>query len=237
MFEEYQALTRGTKRGSSKMSVDAGNYPNVGLKPNRGGHGIVNSHYDLELVLNCDESSPSYMLQLNNLARRSERLVDEYIPTADLRALSKTKEVNMFPTLTGPRGVFAAAAMSIDYCSSAHTDRDFFHSVLAVRTVDLADHAPLPFESNYEVDPAPVYHFVFPTIGVAVALRPGDHLIFNPNLPHCCSMKLPQYENHRTYLCAMYLKLAVIGLNDNRLPLTILQKSIIDKATNGPIDS
>ena len=239
MMEDYLAVTgtgKKTKRGSKKLSEDSGTYPNPGLKANRGGRGIVESHYCLEQVLNCDESTPSYMMRLNNLARRCERLIGEYIPTNDLRALAKAKVVNEFPAMTGPRGVYATAAISVDYSSAAHTDRDFFHTVLSVRSFDKSTDNQLPFESNYDESPSPVHHFVFPTIGIAVALRPGDHLIFNPNVPHCCSSKLPAYNNHRTYLCAMYLKLAVVGLNDNSLELTGLQNAILDSGTRELIE-
>ena len=234
MMEDYLRLTRGRlgcKRGSDKLSDDAGSYPNPGLKANRGARGIIESNYNLEQVLNCSNETPSYMMQLNSLARRSERLIDEYIPTNDLRSLAKAKEVNAFPTMTGPRGVFATSAISVDYSSASHTDRDFFHTVLSVRSFDKSPDNMLPFDCNYADSPEPVHHFMFPTIGIAVALRPGDHLIFNPNVPHCCSDKFSAYMNHRTYLCAMYLKIAVVGQNDNKLQLTSLQKSILHPLT------
>ena len=37
-----------------------------------------------------------------------------------------------------------------------------------------------------EKDDAVVY-FCFPTLGVAVPLRPGDFLLFNALIPHCVS--------------------------------------------------
>ena len=228
MMESYQKLSMKTKRGKGKISSQLGSYSCPGLKPNRGGRGIIECHYNLEQVLNCSENTPSYMMQLNNLTKRAERLLDEYLPADDLRAFVRAKKITQFPTLTGSLGIYAAAAMSVDYCSAAHTDLDFFHTVLSVRSVDQSKEERLPFESNYASNPEPAYHFIFPTIGVAVALRPGDHLIFNPNIPHACSVKLKSYANHRTYLCAVYLKLGVVGLNDNKLRLSRLQEEIAD---------
>ncbi len=55
--------------------------------------------------------------------------------------------------------------------------------------------------------------FAFPRVGVAVALRPGDFFLFNPNEPHsissCCS------KEDDIFIISSYLKTAVVGLNDN----------------------
>ena len=135
MMEDYQRLAMKTQRGKGKLSSQIGNYSNPGLKPNRAGRGIIECHYNLEQVLNCSDDTPGYMMQLNSLTRRAERLIDEFLPSDDLRAFARAKKLTQFPTLTGPLGIYAAAAMSIDYCSAAHTDRDFFHTVLSVRSV------------------------------------------------------------------------------------------------------
>jgi hypothetical protein len=41
--------------------------------------------------------------------------------------------------------------------------------------------------NSYEVDDEVVVYFCFPTLGVAVPLRPGDFLMFNALIPHCIS--------------------------------------------------
>jgi hypothetical protein len=63
-----------------------------------------------------------------------------------------------------------------------------------------------------------VVYFCFPTIGVAVPLRPGDYLLFNARIPHCISSRC-KFEDE--VMCtSTYLKTAIVGMNNNSLPLT-----------------
>ncbi len=56
-----------------------------------------------------------------------------------------------------------------------------------------------------------------PRIGTAVALRPGDFLLFNPQEPHsissCCK------SGDKIFCISSYLKMGVVGLNDNSNPI------------------
>ncbi len=71
-----------------------------------------------------------------------------------------------------------------------------------------------------------VTYFCFPTIGVAVPLRPGDFLLFNAKLPHCISSRC-KFEDE--ILCtSTYLKTAIVGMNNNDLPLTQEQAMVIE---------
>ncbi len=72
-----------------------------------------------------------------------------------------------------------------------------------------------------------VTYFCFPTIGVAVPLRPGDYLLFNAKLPHCISSRC-KFEDE--ILCtSTYLKAAIVGMNYNDLPLTLEQARVIEQ--------
>ncbi len=60
--------------------------------------------------------------------------------------------------------------------------------------------------------------FCFPTLGVAVPLRPGDFLLFNALIPHCVS---PRCSQDDSIMCvSMYLKSDLVGMNNNELSLT-----------------
>jgi hypothetical protein len=72
-----------------------------------------------------------------------------------------------------------------------------------------------------------VVFFCFPTIGVAVPLRPGDYLLFNAKIPHCVSSRC-KFEDE-IVVTSMYLKTAIVGMNNNDLPLTNEQACIIEK--------
>jgi hypothetical protein len=62
-------------------------------------------------------------------------------------------------------------------------------------------------------------YFVFPEQGIAVALRPGDMLIFNPKYHHCLSSCTCAYQNKDVYSMSLYLKSAAVGKNDNSIPI------------------
>ena len=73
------------------------------------------------------------------------------------------------------------------------------------------------------------YHFIFPTIGVAVGIQPGDVLIFNPLIPHCCSHKLDFYYDKRVFLVSFYVKTGNVGGNNNNHPLTPIEEFILER--------
>ena len=63
-------------------------------------------------------------------------------------------------------------------------------------------------------------YFTFAEQGIAVALRPGDMLIFNPLYHHCLSSCTSLYEADDVFCLSLYLKTVVVGKNNNSLPLT-----------------
>ncbi len=85
----------------------------------------------------------------------------------------------------------------------SHIDADFTMSIVQAH-IDTHD---------YVIDDKVICYFAFPRIGVAVALWPGDFHLFNPNEPHsissCCS------REDDIFIISSYLKMAVVGLNDN----------------------
>ncbi len=68
-------------------------------------------------------------------------------------------------------------------------------------------------EIVYQNDDRIVCYFVFPQIGIGVALQPGDILMFNPQGPHCISLRYNTNDN--IYCISSYLKIRVVGLNYN----------------------
>ena len=99
-----------------------------------------------------------------------------------------------------------------------HTDADFTFSIV---------HVLLKGKSKYLPGDDVVTYFCFPTIGVAVPLRPGGYLLFNAKLPHCISSRC-KFEDE--ILCTLtYLKTAIVGMNNNNLPLTQEQARIIEQ--------
>jgi hypothetical protein len=65
---------------------------------------------------------------------------------------------------------------------------------------------------DYANDDKIICYFAFPRIGVAVALRPGDFLLFNSHEPRC-------NREDDIFIISSYLKSAVVGLHDNSDPI------------------
>lgn len=82
---------------------------------------------------------------------------------------------------------------------------------------------------KYDFDLDIAVYFVFPEYGVAVALRPGDQLIFNSRHYHCVSMREQVYKESEVYVTTFYMKTAVVGQNDNRIELTNMQKEVLER--------
>jgi hypothetical protein len=93
-----------------------------------------------------------------------------------------------------------------------HTDADFTMSIIQVF---------LKGKEKYSLDDDVIVYFCFPTIGLAVPLRPGDYLLFNARIPHCLSSRC-KYEDE-IITTSTYLKTAIVGMNNNDLPLTTNQ--------------
>jgi hypothetical protein len=70
---------------------------------------------------------------------------------------------------------------------------------------------------NYQVDDRILCYFAFPRIRMAVALQPGDFLLFNPQELHsissCCR------TGDKLFCISSYLKTGVVGLNDDNNPV------------------
>ena len=72
-----------------------------------------------------------------------------------------------------------------------------------------------------------VVYFGFPRLGVAVLLRPGDILLFNPVEPHALSSR--RNVEDELVCISLYYKTAVAGLNDNSRPLTKTEQGLVKK--------
>ncbi len=99
-----------------------------------------------------------------------------------------------------------------------HTDTDFTMSILQVF---------LKGKVKYSLDNNVIVYFCFPTIGLAVPLRPGDYLLFNAHIPHCLSSRCKYEYEDEIITTSTYLKAAIVGMNNNDLPLTTNQAQML----------
>ena len=100
-----------------------------------------------------------------------------------------------------------------------HTYRDYTYAVVSAHTTQ-----------TYELHDLSITYFAFPRLGLAVPLRQGDVLFFNPKEPHCASSRYKDDDTAHTV--SLYLKSANIGLHDNSLPLTSSDKILLRSFEN-----
>ena len=99
-----------------------------------------------------------------------------------------------------------------------HTDADFTMSISQVF---------LKGRREYNINDDVIAYFCFPTLGVAVPLRPGDYFMFNALIPHCISSRCNMEDE---IMCtSVYLTTEIVGMNNNDLKLTHKQSQVTHK--------
>lgn len=155
-----------------------------------------------------------------------EHLFCAYVSNEEINIVTKAIELVDAPTLTMPPSksnpnpkkakVYGAMAVGINVILATHTDKDYAHSAVSV----------LCRSECHRNEERILAYFAFPALGIAIPLKVGDVLFFNPNEPHCITSRVS--ETDHIYIVSLYLKSATIGLNDNSIPLTDDQKSVLD---------
>jgi hypothetical protein len=168
-----------------------------------------------------DALSDSHWRSLVWMMKRAEMSFRAIADHAVLSHLALARKVVSFKTFTSsmadhPSNVnaqfFGGIAFGTNVFLCCHTDEDFAFSIIQVF---------LKGTSQYPLNDQVVAYFCVPTIGVAVPLCPGDYILFNARIPHCISSRC-KFEDEM--LCtSTYLKTAIVGMNNNDLPLTQLQ--------------
>ena len=80
-------------------------------------------------------------------------------------------------------------SIGLEYWSCCHSDEDFFYTTLSCLSDNPDDFGEV------------LYYFVFPKWGVAVPLRSGETLAFNPLEEHCCTNFRQQPYLQRLCVC------------------------------------
>ena len=112
--------------------------------------------------------------------------------------------------------IFNGVAFGYNVFLACHSDIDYTYSITSVY---LEGHVNM-------LDDVVVAYFCFPRLGIAVALRPGDVLIFNPREPHVVSSC--SRDSDKILCLSTYLKTAIVGLNDTAIPLTTEQERCVN---------
>jgi hypothetical protein len=201
---ESKAEVRGIKR--VPVAEDNGKYTTVGLKPNRGSTGIIESW--------PKRLSDWSKTQIRDLMKRCHEVAKGFIPGNDLRGLRSAQWFADWPSMVGmpSEPIWGSLACGKNYCLNSHTDEDFFYSLTTI----VSQHGLQPGRfDKYRLDAEVTNYFAFAEQGVAVALRPGDMLLFNPLYQHCLTSRTLQYQEKDVFCVSLYLKTAVVGGNNN----------------------
>ena len=201
---QRQSLARG--KGNHVFTENNSKYCCVGAQPGRAQKGVLSGLYRLKHGFESKDWDT-----LHKLLKRAEYAFDRYMNTDIIRHIScarsrvnfKTMEPSPSSSHQKTGRYYSGLGFGINVFLRCHVDRDFTMSIVQVH-VD--DHI-------YQVDDKIVCYFAFPRIGIAVALRPGDFLLFNPQEPHSISSRCRTEDE--IYCISSYLKTAVVGLNDN----------------------
>jgi hypothetical protein len=205
------------KRGSKRQGIST-HYATFGTRCNRFKGGLSTK---IALNDNGDEE-----LLIKNFFDRADRLAKEFLPYGLIHCLKESKvmcndnncyELEQTKELNC-RNIWSSIATTYNYMSPAHIDEDAFMSTLFVSHVHKDDNKNE--NTRYGMNQEVALYFCFPTEGVAVALRPGDVLFFNPVYYHCASQRCEFYKNEEIFLTSLYMKNKQLSSHDNDIKLT-----------------
>ena len=203
-LSQNQSLSRGKK--NHVFTEGDNKYCCVGTRPGRAERGIHSGLYRVTQGFPCKEWD-----NIHKVLKRAEHAFDTIMNTEIIRhiscARSRVRFDTMSPSPCSPNQKSAryynGLGFGLNVFLRSHIDRDFTMSIVQAH-IDNHD---------YQLNDRIVCYFAFPRIGIAVALRPGDFLLFDPQEPHSISSCCKAEDE---ILCASsYLKTAIVGLNDN----------------------
>ena len=215
-----QAQRGPLKRGKSKLVFTDGKFADkygcIGVQVNRGAKGVRGESYHVDKMPVKDWNVIVEMI------RRVEKAFRSCANTEDIQHIERVSELLQFQKMVAKTSmkepifadIYQGVAFGENVFLECHDDEDFARSIVMVQM------------DNHQCGPKDrvVAYFCFPRLGIAVALRPGDLLIFNALEPHAISSRC--HKSDKLLCISMYLKTAVVGLNDNDLKLTEKQEEM-----------
>ena len=197
-------------------------YTCVGVQVSRNSREVLNCNAVMEKLPEC------HWHVLMKLMRHAEYCFQAIADNEVISHLYHAKQVVPFKTMSMPSSshkstskYYGGLAFGCNVFLRCHTDNDFTMSMVQIH---------LKGKVKYNIDDDVVVYFCFPTLGVAVPLRPGDFLLFNALIPHCVSSRCRQANEILSI--AMYLKTSVVGMNNNQLPPNSLQIVLANQYRN-----
>jgi len=195
-------------RGKSRVPVfetkSARMYATFGMAPRRNGKGLHPNRKHLD-----DDNMLIHRKNMSLFWAKFENIAKEYIDSKSLFGIGKVKEMVGYSGFSmnhnieqSESSIWTSVALAKNVLMNAHTDEDFFMGGITALS-----------EDGYTDDDKILQFFCFPNLGIAIPLRHGDVLLFNPKESHCVSSRVSQHVD--VIMASMYLKTAVVGGNNN----------------------
>jgi len=190
----------------------------VGSQPRRAGVGVRTTHHPEKIDDDMWDLIVDYIISV-------ESLFFEFVDSKVIHMINEARKLLSFSSITRKEGslrnrdgeIFGAFAFGVNLHLPVHVDRDFTFSAVCVH--QQRDH--------YLTDDPVVVYFCFPCLGVAIPLKPGDVIIFNPQEPHALSSRC--HSGDEILCVSLYLKSAVVGLNNNSIRNTFRERNLSER--------
>jgi hypothetical protein len=151
------------------------------------------------------------------MMRRAELCFEQIPDHQVISHVCHARSLVPFKAMSGSK-YYGGMAFGCNVFLQWHTDSDYTMSITQVF---------LKGRPEYQLNDQIIAYFCFPTLGVAVPLRPGDYFTFNALIPHCISSRCNMEDD---IMCtSVYLKTAIVGMHNNALELTDKQSQIANK--------
>jgi len=207
LLKHQHRSKRGTKRNGLSLM-----YATLGAHCQRYKSGI-----HIKKIHQCCQNDYAH---LKKMVARVELFSRMFLPFGLLSTLKEMKKMCGRTACLDSSGVenekciWASIATSYNYVSPAHTDEDAFLSCLTVSYVPIGNGNKKYF---YKLDMPVAVYFCIPEFNIAVGLRPGDVIFFNPLHYHCVSQRTEDYAADEIFVTSFYMKSKQLGGNDNNL--------------------
>ena len=221
LSEAFSSAIKKTRaletRGGSRTIFTDRKVAHLGTQACRNRKGLRTSYHKDVMV-------PEHWDTIVDFVRASEKVFMAIMPTNVIRHTMSSKELLGYPTMTSNSGreseqsqIFSAITIGHNAILQLHMDDDHTYSIATV----------LQEDHHCKRQDDILGYMCFPRQGIAVPLRTGDTFIFNPREPHCISSRC---DNADSIFCiSIYLKTAVVGMNNNSLEITARQESVSSK--------
>jgi hypothetical protein len=137
-----------------------------------------------------DEIQESIEEEVSELACDMESAATHFITDREeeYTTFRKVQDTLNLPSLS-ENGLVTQLSVSVNHWARAHRDCDFFFTFLSCLSGKK--------EKSHDI----IYYFCFPEHKIAVPLRSGDVIVFNPLFLHCCS----NCQNDSSFIWSAYV--------------------------------